>query len=118
MDNQELQEKLKELREKRGQNKSYTAEQMAEDIKKYGLDKEYGIYIVEEGGFRRYEYSGTLVKKRDGKFEVLITEERGIVTSNIKVDTIEEARAYLVKGLRGLQSKEEYFRARSEAKKK
>ena len=46
--------------------KRYTEEQMREDIKKYGLDKEFGIYIVDESEFRYPDAadSGYLIKNR------------------------------------------------------
>ena len=92
--------------------KRYTEEQMREDIKKYELDKEFGIYIVDESEFKYPDAadSGYLIKKKDGTFDVIITGERAIPTSSLTVNTINEAMSHLVSGLNYEKSKAEYFR--------
>lgn len=57
--------------------KQYTEEQMREDIKKYELDKEFGIYIVDESEFKYPDAadSGYLIKNKDGTFQVVYTGE-------------------------------------------
>ena len=99
----------KELKE---EAKRYTEEQMREDIKKYGLDKEFGIYIVDESEFKYPDAadSGYLIKKKDGTFDEIITGERAIPTSSLTVNTINEAMSHLVSGLNYEKSKAEYFR--------
>ena len=90
--------------------KRYTEEQMRKDIKKYGLDKEFGIYIVDEGERPCTANSGYLIKKKDGTFDVIITGERAIPTSSLTVNTINEAMSCLVAHLKYEKSKAEYFR--------
>ena len=92
--------------------KRYTEKQMREDIKKYGLDKEFGIYIVDESEFKYPDAadSGYLIKKKDGTFQVVYTGERAIPTFSIKVNTINEAMSCLVAHLKYEKSKAEYFR--------
>ena len=112
-----LEEQNKLLKERREATKQYTEEQMRKDIKKYGLDKEFGIYIVDEVDeselwYPGREYSGYLIKKKDGKFQVVITGDRAIPTEKMEHDTINEAMACLVLGLRCEKSKEEYYRAK------
>ena len=97
----------KELQEKA---KRYTEKQMREDIKKYELDKEFGIYIVDEGERPCTANSGYLIKKKDGTFDVIITGERAIPTSSLTVNTINEAMSCLVAHLKYEKSKAEYFR--------
>ena len=104
-------EEYKKIAE-RGKEKAkrYTEEQMREDIKKYELDKEFGIYIVDEGERPCTANSGYLIKKKDGTFDVIITGERAIPTSSLTVNTINEAMSHLVSGLNYEKSKAEYFR--------
>ena len=90
--------------------KRYTEKQMREDIKKYELDKEFGIYIVDEGERPCTANSGYLIKKMDGTFDVIITGERAIPTSSLTVNTINEAMSLLVSKLKYEKSKAEYFR--------
>ena len=99
-----LSEKAKE------EAKQYTEEQMREDIKKYGLDKEFGIYIVDEGERPCTANSGYLIKNKDGTFQVVYTGERAIPTLSFKVNTINEAMSCLVAHLKYEKSKAEYFR--------
>ena len=101
-----LSEKAKE------EAKRYTEEQMREDIKKYGLDKEFGIYIVDESEFKYPDAadSGYLIKNKDGTFQVVYTGERAIPTLSFKVNTINEAMSCLVEHLKYEKSKAEYFR--------
>lgn len=99
-----LSEKAKE------EAKQYTEEQMREDIKKYGLDKEFGIYIVDEGERPCTANSGYLIKNKDGTFQVVYTGERAIPTLSFKVNTINEAMSCLVEHLKYEKSKAEYFR--------
>lgn len=111
-----IKKKLEEYRKiaERGKEKAkrYTEEQMREDIKKYELDKEFGIYIVDESEFKYPDAadSGYLIKKKDGTFDVIITGERAIPTSSLTVNTINEAMSHLVSGLKYEKSKAEYFR--------
>ena len=83
---------------------------MREDMKKYGLDKEFGIYIVDEGERPCTANSGYLIKNKDGTFQVVYTGERAIPTLSFKVNTINEAMSCLVAHLKYEKSKAEYFR--------
>ena len=105
-----LEEYSKVAERGRERAKRYTEEQMREDIKKYGLDKEFGIYIVDEGERPCTANSGYLIKKKDGTFDVIITGDRAIPTSSLTVNTINEAMSHLVSGLNYEKSKAEYFR--------
>ncbi len=107
-----LEEYSKVAERGRERAKRYTEEQMREDIKKYGLDKEFGIYIVDESEFKYPDAadSGYLIKKKDGTFDVIITGERAIPTSSLTVNTINEAMSLLVSKLKYEKSKAEYFR--------
>ena len=93
--------------------KKYTEEQMYADIKKYELDKDCGIYIINEGERPDAENSGYIIKNNDGTFSVVITGERAIPTSELQVGTINEAMSHLISGLNYEKSKEEYFRSKS-----
>ena len=108
----ELDELIKRGKRLHEEAKRYTEEQMREDIKKYELDKEFGIYIVDESEFKYPDAadSGYLIKKKDGKFQVVITGERAIPTSRLTVNTINEAMSLLVSKLKYEKSKAEYFR--------
>ena len=106
----ELDELIKRGKRLHEEAKRYTEEQMRKDIKKYGLDKEFGIYIVDEGERPCTANSGYLIKKKDGKFQVVITGERAIPTSSLTVNTINEAMSLLVSKLKYEKSKAEYFR--------
>lgn len=108
----ELDELIKRGKRLREEAKRYTEEQMREDIKKYELDKEFGIYIVDESEFKYPDAadSGYLIKKKDGTFQVVITGERAIPTSRLTVNTINEAMSLLVSKLKYEKSKAEYFR--------
>lgn len=103
--------KIKESVKRRlEESKTYTKEQMEKDIRKYGLDKKFGIYIEDNGGRPSAADSGYIIKEADGTFSVVITGERAIPISEKKVETINEAMAAMVFGLKKEIDKEEYYR--------
>lgn len=107
-----LSEKNQILKQRRENAKKYTKEQMEADIKKYELNKDFGIYIINEDDLCGREYSGYIIKKNNGTFDIVINGDRGIPTNKMNVNTINEAMAYLVLGLRSEKSKEEYYRSK------
>ncbi len=113
LNNYTLEKLIKRGKQLREEAKKYTEEQMYADIKKYELDKDFGIYIISEGESPAAEDSGYIIKNNDGTFNVVITGERAIPTSKLKVGTINEAMSLLVSKLKYKKSEEEYFRSKS-----
>ena len=114
---EQLDHELREIREikesvkrRLEESKTYTKEQMEKDIRKYGLDEKFGIYIEDNGRRPSAADSGYIIKEADGTFSVVITGERAIPISEKKVATINEAMAAMVFGLKKEMDKEEYYR--------